>query len=458
MMGLPDARTSAVKEPAGLDAEDTSWPERRNAWIALLLLCAAAIASQLDRQIINLVVEPVKAEFGLSDGQFGMLQGIAFGLFYTFGAIPLGMLADRYQRRIVIGLGIGFFSIFSFATGLSRTYTQMFLSRVGVGVGEASLTPAGFSLISDYFPKRLLGRAISLFTMSNFIGTSLAFAIGGALLGLLDNVALVNPEALRGFDPWHLAFIFASLPGFLLAPCFFLLREPKRRGLVQGYDQKMPFSVVLRQLRSRASFLIPLALGMSMVTTVSYAIMTWTPALLIRVFDWNTAKVGLWMGAIVLVGSVSGSYFAGWLADKLTARGTVDAPIKVAMLSFVGCGVAGAAAPLMPTAELAMLLIFFVTFFKCQPLACAPIALQLAVPNQLRSQTSGIYLTVISLIGLIAGPVLVGVLSDQLFPGADGVRYSLALVIATSCPIMVGLLWLACRPYRKLVAASAEAA
>lgn len=441
----------SVAESSVLPSAVEDWPDRRNACIALLLLCLAAMASQLDRQIINLVIEPVKAEFSLSDSQFGMLQGVAFGLFYTFGAIPLGMLADRYQRRMVIGLGIAFFSIFSFATGLSRTYGQMFLARVGVGVGEASLTPAGFSLISDYFPKRFLGRAISLFTMSNFVGTSLAFAAGGALIGWLDHVAIVDPAALRGFDPWHLAFIFASIPGFLLAPCFFLLREPKRRGMAKGYDQKMPLSAVLRQLRSRASFLVPLALGMSMVTTVSYAIMTWTPALLIRVFEWNTAKVGIWMGAIVLIGSVSGSYFAGWLADKLSARGTVDAPIKVAMLSFIGCGVAGGIAPLMPTAEGAMLLIFLVTFFKCQPLACAPIALQIAIPNQLRSQTNGLYLTVISLIGLIAGPVLVGVLSDQLFPGKEGVRYSLALVVAASCPVMVGLLWLASGPYRRLV-------
>ena len=443
---------ATLHEDAPAITDETPWPDRRLAWFALALLVAALVASQLDRMLINLVVGPVKQEFGLNDTQFAMLQGIAFGLFYATMPIPLGTLADRIQRRVVIGVGIGLFSVFSMATGMARSYTQLFLARMGVGIGEASVAPAGFSIISDYFPPHRLGRAISLFTMGSTIGTAGAYIGGGAVIGWLT--ALASPETglFMGAKPWQLAFFFVSLPGLLLTPCFFLLREPRRRGLL-GRERPASFRQLWPEFRRCGSFLVLFLAGMSMVTTVSYAVTVWTPAVFMRVYGWTAPQIGLWFGLLMLVCGAPGSFFGGWMVDRLRARGVVDAPLKVGAIAFAGCGVAGTLAPLMPTAPLALLMLAPAIFLKFVPFACAPTALQLIVPNELRSQVSALYLSVISLVGITVGPIVVGLLTDHVFHSPVQVRYSLAIVVACASPIMVVLVLMSCGAYRRLAAA-----
>lgn len=432
-------------------ASDPAWPAPALARAALALLMGGAIVSQLDRHIINLVVEPIKAEFQLSDTQFGMLQGIAFGMFYTFMTLPIGMLADRVQRRAVIGVGVALFGLFAMATGFARSYLQLFLARVGVGVGEASVYPAGFSIITDYFPPDRLGRAISLFTASSMIGSGLALVGGGVMIGWLEALQTTRPDLLFGMQPWQLAFVFVALPGLLLAPCFFLLREPIRRGLALGRAARLPAREVLHELWRLRAFMALMLGGFSMVTTVSYAISIWTPAFFIRVHHWSPMQVGVWVGALTILCATPGGYVAGWLVDRLRARGVGDAPLKVAAFGFVGVGITGGLAPLMPTPALSLALLAPTLFFQSMPYACAPTALQLIVPNQLRSQVSAIYLTFITLVGLCAGPVVVGLFTDRLFSGPADVRYSLALVVAGAAPIMFVLVLLSCGPYRRLL-------
>ncbi|MDB5447331.1 MAG: hypothetical protein JWQ97_2648 [Phenylobacterium sp.] len=446
---------AAVPEDPAAPAEQAPWPDRRLAWIALALLVGALVASQLDRMLINLVVGPVKQDFGLSDTQFAMLQGIAFGLFYATMPIPIGMLADRFQRRAVIGIGIGLFSVFSLATGFARNYGQLFLARMGVGVGEASVAPAGFSIIADYFPPDRLGRAISLFTMGSTIGTAGAYIGGGAAIGWLTELA-THTRLFMGTKPWQLAFVFVSIPGLLLAPCFFLLREPIRRGLL-GQGKPASFSRLWPELTRCGRFLGLFLAGMSMVTTVSYAISVWTPAVFMRVYGWKAPQVGLALGLITLACGAPGSYFAGWLVDRLRGRGVTDAALKVSAVAFAGCGVAGTLAPLMPTPALALLLLGPAIFLLYMPFACAPTALQPILPNELRSQVSALYLSIISLVGLTVGPIVVGLLTDYVFHSPAQARYSLAIVVGCASPVMVILILLSCASYRRL-AGSAPAA
>jgi MFS family permease len=430
-----------------LDA--AAWPDRHRAWAALALLMATAIVSQLDRAVINLLIEPIQAEYGLSDTQFGALQSIAFGAFYVVMAIPLGILADRYQRRAVIGIGIGVFSLFSLGTGLARNYTQLFIARMGVGVGEASVTPAGFSLISDLFPPEKLGRAISFFTMSNFIGTSLAYVVGGALLGWFDQMHAARSEALYGAQPWQLTIMCIALPGLLLAPCFLLLQEPSRRGLT-GQRQRVGFMDLMRELGKRRSFLILMIAGMAMASTMTYAVSMWTPALFIRVYGWSAPQIGAWLGILVLVGGVVGSYLAGWITDVLTQRSKLAAPINVAAISAIGVGLFGVAAPLMPTPIMSLLCFVPVMFLKPMAFACIPVALQMVMPNQLRAQVSATYLTIINLVGLGLGPLVVGLMTDHVFTVPGGLRYSMSVITAITVPLMIVMLLLSRGPYRAL--------
>ena len=188
------------------------------------------MGSQFDRTVVNLTVGPLKAAFSLDDTHFAMLQGMAFGIFYITACVPIGALADRYQRRLIIAAGLGFFSLFAVGSGLARNYMQLFLTRIGVAVGEATLTPAGLSMLSDLYPPHRLGRPVSAFLMSAPVGQGLAFIIGGRLLYWLTNTPALALGPLSHLAPWQNAFIIVGAPFLLLVPLFLLQREPRRHG------------------------------------------------------------------------------------------------------------------------------------------------------------------------------------------------------------------------------------
>jgi MFS family permease len=413
-----------------------------------VLLGLASIASQGDRTVVNLAVEPIEAQFHLDDTHFGMLQGVAFGLFYVVCAMPIGRLIDRFPRTLVTGLCLGLFSLFSMGSGLARSYAQLFVTRVGVGVGEASVTPAALSLLSDLFPPKRLGRAIAIFFLSAPIGMGLALIGGGALIRWLTVSDVLKGGPLAGVQPWQGAFLIIGLPGLLLAPVFLLMREPERRG--DETHAALSLSQTLLVIRERAGALVPMFVGFSMVNLTSFAFQIWTPAVFIRAYHWNPGQIGLGMGVMQLVFGTSGVFFAGWLSDWMAERGRLDAQLKVAAFGFVGCGVLGALAPLMPSGPLALCLFAPALFLSNMPYACAGTAIQLITPNRARAQVSAIYVTVITLMGLVVGPTIIGLMSDHVFTNPAGVRFSLAVIVGASAPIMCALLLLAAGPYRRL--------
>ena len=429
-------------------ADRAGWPSATRAWTVVALLGLASIVSQFDRTVINLTVDPIKAAFTLNDTQFALLQSLAFGIFYTLACIPLGWLADRFQRRIVMAISIGFFSLFAMASGLARSYAQLFLTRVGVGVGEATVTPAGMSIMSDYFPPEQLGRAVGAFFISAPVGQAVGLIAGGLLLQALTGSALLSSGLLAGFEPWQAAFIIIGAPGLLLVPLFLMIREPERRG--PGGAAPLKLVEVFAILRERARALVPMFAGFCMVTLVSYTFFVWTPAVFQRTYGWNAAQAGLGFGLIILTFGTGGAFFGGWLTDLLARRGHLDAPLKVAAFGFVGCGVFGGLAPLMPSPELALAMLGPALFLSNTPYACAGTSIQLITPNRARAQITALYITLITLVGLGVGPTVVGFMTDFVFENPADVRYSMAIVVAAPAPIMFTLLALAWRPYRRL--------
>ncbi len=432
---------------------ESSWPASRYGWLIVGLLALASVGSQFDRTVINLLIAPLEAAFGLDDTRFGMLQGVAFGIFYVLACIPIGRLADRYQRRLIIGVGIGLFSLLAMASGLARTYTQLFLTRIGVAVGEASLTPAALSLLSDLFPPERLGRPVSGFFMSAPIGQGLAFMAGGSLLQWLSTSTVLASGPLAGLAPWQAAFMIVGSPVVLLVPFFLLMAEPPRRGTAAR--QSLPLADVVAIIRQRARALLPMFAGFAMVNLVSYTFFIWTPALFQRSYGWNPAQIGLSFGLTLLVAGTSGVYFAGWLSDWLARRGHLDAHLKAAAFGFVGCGLLGALAPLMPSAAAAQVLLVPAIFLSMMPYPCAGTAIQLIVPNRARAQVTAIYVTITTLVGLGVGPFVVGTMTDRVFHDPAEIRYSLAVVIGVAAPLMFALLMAACAPYRALRAGDA---
>ncbi|WP_194744404.1 spinster family MFS transporter [Thermaurantiacus tibetensis] len=419
----------------------------------LAVLAAANILSYLDRIIVNLLVQPIKADLGISDTQFGMLQGLAFGLFYTLLALPIGRLVDSRPRKIIIAAGVFVFSLCSLLSGLARSFGQLFAARVGVGAGEASLAPAAFSMIADLFPPERLGRAMSVFTMTAFIGIGLAYVAGGATVALVGAAEFAGWPLLPDLAGWQRVFVLVAIPGLLLAPVILVMPEPARRG--RGREGAVPLADAAGHVLARRAALLPFFAGFAFITLSSYASAVWTPALFTRAYQWTPAEVGLGYGLVTLLLAPLGALAAGRLCDMLAARGVTDAPLRVAAFGYLGTGLFGGLAPLMPSGELALAMFAPSVFLGTMPYPMAATALQLATPNELRGQVSALYMLVINTVGLGLGPVIVGALSDQLFTGPDGVRYGLALVNAACAPLAMAALLLALRPYRAIRAAAA---
>lgn len=433
------------------DAE-TSWPPASRGWLLVALLALASIMSQFDRTVINLMVEPIKAEFGINDTAFGALQSIAFGMFYVFACIPLGRAADNWSRKYLLAICLLFWTVFAMTSGLARSYVQLFLMRIGVAVGEASLTPTGLSMLSDHFPPEKLGRPISGFLMSAPIGQGLAFIGGGSLLTALQGSSMLESGLLAGLQPWQAAFIIVGAPGLLLVLLFLACKEPVRRGLDGA--QSLPARDVIALVRQRKSALIPMFVGFAMVMLVAYSLTIWTPTLLQRTYGWNTAQIGLSFGLLVMIAGTAGVYGAGLASDWLTAKGYADAPLRVAATGFAFAGICGTLAPLMPTAHLALVLLGGALFFGNMPFSCAATALQLIVPNRARAQVSALYVTFTTLVGLSVGPTVIGAVTDYVFRDPDDIRYSISMVVGIAAPVMVLMMLLAMRPYRSFCEAA----
>jgi MFS family permease len=203
-------------------------------WYVVLICMLAYVFSFVDRQVLALMIEPIKKDLHLSDTQFSLLQGFAFSLFYAVMGMPLAYLADRFARPRIIATGIALWSLATAACGISQNFVQMFLARLSVGVGEAALSPGTYSMLSDYFPKEKLGRAVGIYSLGSFIGGGMAFLIGGYVINLLKQVTTTTVPLLGDVRSWQLTFLIVGLPGFLVALLFILtVRDPQRKGLVQ---------------------------------------------------------------------------------------------------------------------------------------------------------------------------------------------------------------------------------
>lgn len=453
---------TAIPEQAAQQADSlpASWPAPWRGWLLVALLALASIVSQFDRTVINLMVEPIKAEFGLNDTAFGALQSVAFGIFYVIACIPLGRMADNHSRKHLIAICLFFWSLFACASGLARSYAMLFLTRIGVAVGEASLTPAGLSMLADHFPPEKLGRPVSGFLMSAPMGQGLAFIGGGGLLTMLAGSSLINGGLLDGFAPWQAAFLIVGVPGLLLVPLFLLCREPTRRGASAQAsatqlatetptDAPLPARDVATLVGERWRALVPMFIGFAMVLLVAYSVTIWAPALFQRSYGWNPARIGLGFGLALIIAGTAGVYVAGLLSDRLAARGHRDAPLKVAAGGFAIGGVCGTLAPLMPSGELALALLAATLFFCNMPFPCAATSLQLIVPNRARAQVSAIYVTFTTLVGLSVGPTVIGLMTDYVFRDPADIRYSMAVVIGIAAPVMVVMMLLAMPAYRR---------
>jgi MFS family permease len=428
------------------------YPRPPYAWYVVALLTLAYVFSFIDRQILNLLVAPIQRDLGISEKQMSLLMGASFAVFYTLFGIPLGRLADSWSRRWLVVLGIAFWSLMTAGCGFTRKFWELALARMGVGVGEASLSPAAYSLIADYFPPGRRSTAMGVYGMGIYIGSGLAFVLGGLVIRFAsaqEDVVLPLVGAVRS---WQMVFFVVGLPGLLVALLLLTVREPARQGVrTTAAVGVAPVAPALREvwayMRGNRGTFTCLYFGMALAALNGYGAVAWIPTFFIRRHGWSASDTGLVFGLIVGICGTAGIVTGGRLADWLRRRGQSDANLRVALLGVVAWLPFGALVPLLSSGRWAAALLAPALFFSSIPFGLAPAAVQQLMPNTMRAQASAIYLFVINLIGLGLGPTVVATLTEDIFHDRNAVHLSLLVVgvFAHGCAAL--LLWRGLKHY-----------
>lgn len=426
-----------------------AYPRPGYAWFVVFLLMLSFTLSLIDRNIMGLVITPIKAQMALSDLQVGLLLGAAFALFYVTMGIPMGVLADRVNRRKLIATGIILWSIATVACGLGDDFGTLFAARLAVGFGEAALVPAAVSLIGDYFPKERRSRAVSLFWSGALLGTGVAFLVGGPLVEYVEGLGTRELPLVGGTEPWQMVFMIVGAPGMLLGAAVLLaVREPPRRERAAPGNQSVFAAAAYVYANRRVYF--PLFAGMASVFVLGYSAL-WTAPMFERTWGWSIAAIGIANGILIFVAAIPGTTTTGWLADRLRGKGHLDGPLRCAILGAAVLLPGYVLYPLMGSGELALGLLFFALFGQAMASAAGPAAILNVAPGELRGQVTALYLLVTNASGLLLGPAMVGGLTDFL-GGGQSLRYSLTIVALVMGLLAVALLASGRKAYAELAA------
>ena len=412
------------------------------AWYVVLVLLLAQAFSFLDRMIMGLLVGPIRESFQISDTQYSLLAGLAFSLFYAVMGLPLARIADRGSRRNLIAAGIIVWSAMTAMCGLARGFWTLFLGRVGVGVGEATLAPGAYSMISDYFPRTLLARALSVYMIGVTLGSGLAYMLGGAVVAYVSDMDQLVVPMLGEMHGWQLTFFIVGLPGILVALLLLgTVREPPRQGVSADSTDSIPLGEVVAYLWTRRAAYGGHIIGVSIFIMVVYALNLWGPTYLIRTFGYSAAQAGWVFGLVMIIAGTAGLLLAGTLADAWLQRGTQDAYVRVILISI---------AALLPCAVLlgftdsdlvGITMLGLAVFFSAFQGGLSSGTLQLMTPNRMRGQVTAVFQLVANLIGLGLGPTVVAATTDYVFGYDEAIGKSIALSAALLCPLGGFILW-----------------
>lgn len=438
---------------AATPATENPWPKPLYAWYAVGVLMLAYTNSFIDRQILSLLIEPIRRDLQINDTQISLLAGIAFTIFYTFMGVPIARLSDQRNRRTIIIIGITFWSVMTATCGMAKQYWHLFLARMGVGLGEATLSPAAMSIISDYFPVSKLARAISVYSMGVYFGAGLALIIGGFVVQLVSQAGNVTLPVIGEVYPWQITFMVVGLMGLPIILLLMTVREPARRGsaLTREGDNASSMVELKKFVRINARTLTFHFLAFGFIGIGIAGFLVWTPTLFIRTWGWQASEIGFFYGIVLFIGGTSGVYAGGFLADWLQQRGHPDAILRAAFISGLLIIPFAVATPLMPNSGLAMVCLAFTAFFLAMPQGLPAAAIQVITPNALRAQLTALYFLVGNLIAQGLGPTLFALVTDYGFGDPAKLRYSMAIVGSIVLPMGALFAYLALKPYRASV-------
>lgn len=417
-------------------------------WPLVAILMFFYFLSFVDRALISLMVEPIQRDLNFTDVEMGLLLGPAFGIFYAAAGIPLGRLMDRYSKRWLCMAVVAFWGLSTAVSGMASNFSLFFLSRLGLGAGEAGLSPAAYSLMAEQVPRRRLATAYSFYTVGAFAGGGLAIVGGGWLVHKLAHAGTVAVPLLGHFYPWQLTFLLVGGLTILAAPLALLLRENRRPETSGTSADGTRTPGLLALIRTDPLFYLGYPFAFGSLNVIVTAFHVWTPTFMSRTYGWNIEKVGIAYGATQGIAGVIGLLAMGWLVERLYNRGMADAHTKIPAIGLCLTIPAMIAAILSgsPTAFLfASTLFWGVTYTYA---GYAPAALQLGTPASLRASVGAVYVTFLSVMGLFIGPTMVSWFTEGVLQDKSRIGLSLVFVMVIWTPIAIAALLLVAKRLR----------
>jgi MFS family permease len=419
-------------------------------WYVVLMGMAISIVAVLDRQVLSLLVEPIKADLAISDVQFSLLTGLAFSLFYALCGLPLGPVIDRRSRVAILSGGLALWSAATFLSGFARTYTALFAARVLVGVGEATLQPTTKSLITDLFYGRHLAKAISIVAVGSAIGGGLAFLAGAAVLHYVGARELIDLPLVGEVRPWQFVFMVVGLPGIVLAPiAYFTIREPQRRRVLvdgRGVATAATYGELWRFCREHSRAVGCLVFGYAIYSMAFQGMLSWTPAYLIRARGMQAADVGFTLGIVQLAVNVGMMLISGWWVDRRTARGATDGALQWSRGSALLGLLPMIAFPYVASADASLALVVLALVGTSGQLIGAVPLMQL-MPSQLRGKAMVSYMLLSNIVAGVIGPTLIATFNQEVLGDPAKIGHSLSLIGSLALASTALIFTFGMRPY-----------
>jgi len=431
-----------------------SYPPPSVAWYATIMMAVLYWLALLDRFIISLMIDPIKADLGLTDVQFGLLQGIAFILSFTFFGFIFGAFADWKDRRRLIFIGVSVWSLATIACGLAQNFWQLLSARAGLGAGEASLNPSATSMISDLFPPQRLTFAMSVYAVGATIGGGTALILGGYIVSWASGLGDVVFPVIGSIAPWQMTFFIVGAPGILLASLVFTFPEPVRLGrsataLKRSGNGLNTYRDLLTFIRGHLRFFLAHYGGFTIAAGLVSGCVGWYPVHMMRAYDWTESQVGMYLGLTILSAGIAGKFVGGLSVDAMYRKGYRDAQLRwfgACLFLAAPMGVFGATSD---SPWLFLILIGLFTALLTSLHACAMSSLNMVTPNQLRGAGVATWSTISGLAGGSIGAVLVPVFSQWFSDPTTAIGYGMATFMATAAPIAGVAMFVGMKPMRR---------
>jgi MFS family permease len=412
------------------------------------ILTLVRLSAQLDLGILSLLVEPIKKDMDLSDGDIGLLLGFAFAVFYLGLGVPLSKLIDSYSRRAILAVGVAVWSFSTALCGLANSFPQLFMARAAVGAGEAVNGPATFSMIADMFPRERLARAIAVLNVGSLAGTGLSLIFGAFVIHWLSLMEMPHLPLIGQPRHWQAVFFIVGLPGLILAGLMFCFPEPQRRG---GQKRAESFAGILRFMRANWRLFLPMFLALLMSGTESGGSHMWRPAFIQRTYGWTPAQIGTVIGLVTMFASIAGVFAGSFLSEKFAARHD-NANLRVVLIGWMIATPCMILSPLMPDALAAIAFIGIASFAAGMGAPTQNAALQSVVPNQMRGQITALYLLTYTLAAQGIGPSFIAAITEGIVGDEAGLRYALSGSAAVMMPLAIAIMMFGLKPYAAVIA------